>query len=114
MPSPSEGMTVICCIKCATFFPLIFPEQMTGVQIDMLVTAGSSIPSAFLLWMMRELPAPLVINREQESRIIAFISDSSVTVHPQRWTTTASLQNQVSTSLFSFANFCDAIDVLDE
>ncbi|XP_071922060.1 tobamovirus multiplication protein 1 isoform X1 [Coffea arabica] len=89
-----------------TNIPLLYnwnQETIRGIYTSVLlvfyyflVTAGSSIPSAFLLWMMRELPAPLVINREQESRIIAFISDSSVTVHPQRWTTTASLQNQVS------------------
>ncbi|XP_071921083.1 tobamovirus multiplication protein 1 isoform X2 [Coffea arabica] len=86
-----------------TNIPLLYnwnQETIRGIYTSVLLVfyyfLGSSIPSAFLLWMMRELPAPLVINREQESRTIAFISDSSVTVHPQRWTTTASLQNQVS------------------
>uniref|UniRef100_M1AF12 Uncharacterized protein n=2 Tax=Solanum tuberosum TaxID=4113 RepID=M1AF12_SOLTU len=45
---------------------------------------------------MRELPPPLVTFSQQESRTIAFISDSSVTVQPQRWTAAASVQNQVS------------------
>ncbi|KAF3667958.1 putative agamous-like MADS-box protein AGL62-like [Capsicum annuum] len=56
----------------------------------------SSVPSAFVLWVMRELPPPLVTFGQQESRTIAFISDSSATVQPQRWTAAASVQNQVS------------------
>lgn len=62
---------------------------------------GSSVPSVFVLWVMRELPPPLVTYRQQESRTIAFISDSSVTVQPQRWTAAASAQNQVTCLLLS-------------
>ncbi|XAR72448.1 hypothetical protein NMG60_11019088 [Bertholletia excelsa] len=58
---------------------------------------GSSIPSALLLWFMRELP-PVMINVQEESRTIAFIHDSSVAIHPQCWTATAILHNQVSTA----------------
>lgn len=64
---------------------------------------GSSVPSVFVLWVMRELPPPLVTYRQQESRTIAFISDSSVTVQPQRWTAAASAQNQVICLLLTLA-----------
>lgn len=62
-------------------FPLIFP--------------GSSVPSAFVLFVMRELPPPPMINRQEESTTIAFISDGSVAAHPRCWTTATSVQNQV-------------------
>ncbi|KAL3520186.1 hypothetical protein ACH5RR_018335 [Cinchona calisaya] len=89
-------------IAIFTNTPLLYDwsrQTISGVYTSLLLVLyyflGSSIPSAFVLWVMRELPPPLVTNREEESRTIAFISDSSVTVHPQRWTAAASLQNQV-------------------
>ncbi|XP_052179483.1 tobamovirus multiplication protein 1 [Diospyros lotus] len=57
---------------------------------------GLSVPSAFLLWVMRELPPPVVVSAQEESRAIAFIHDNSVAIHPSRWIATASSQNQVS------------------
>ncbi|KAI5670813.1 hypothetical protein M9H77_11177 [Catharanthus roseus] len=76
-------------------------QQQTNIVRTLLLLVlnyfiGSSVPSAFLLWVMRELPPTIVINREEESRTIAFVSDSLVAVHPQRWTTVTSSQNQVS------------------
>ncbi|XP_065627917.1 tobamovirus multiplication protein 1 isoform X2 [Quercus suber] len=57
---------------------------------------GSSAPSAFILWIMRELP-PLKAENIQEASTITFIADSSAVIqHPQRWTTSTSLQNQIS------------------
>lgn len=59
------------------------------------IYAGSSVPSAFLLFVMRELPPPVVINRQEESRTITFIaSGSGETQYPQ-WTAAMSAQNQV-------------------
>ncbi|CAL5412466.1 unnamed protein product [Camellia sinensis] len=55
---------------------------------------GSSIPSAFVLWVMRELPPAIAVNIVEESRTIAFIHDSSVSIHPQTWAAAASSQNQ--------------------
>lgn len=52
------------------------------------------MPSAFVLFVMRELPPPVMSSR-QESTTIAFISDRSVASHSQRWTTAASAKNQV-------------------
>ncbi|XP_012072060.1 tobamovirus multiplication protein 1 isoform X2 [Jatropha curcas] len=57
---------------------------------------GSSVPSAFILWIMRELPAAPVPNVHEESSTIAYIADSSVERNTQSWTTAASLQNQMT------------------
>ncbi|CAL1410539.1 unnamed protein product [Linum trigynum] len=68
---------------------------LTSVLLILYYFIGSSVPSAFLLWIMRELPPPLVSNVPEESTTITFVSDSAGVMHnPQRWTTSASLQNQ--------------------
>ncbi|KAI3681148.1 hypothetical protein L6452_35932 [Arctium lappa] len=57
---------------------------------------GSSVPSAFVLWIMRELPPSVAINVPEESRTLAFVSDYSATTQPQHWTTITTAQNQAS------------------
>ncbi|CAK9181731.1 unnamed protein product [Ilex paraguariensis] len=86
-----------------TKIPVLYhwPQQeINDVRTSLLLIVyyfiGSSVPSAFVLWVMRELPASIVVNSQEESRTIAFISDSSMTLHPQRWTAATSLQNQRS------------------
>lgn len=69
----------------------------TAVLLILYYFIGSSTPSAFVLWVMRELPPPRVTGRNEESRIVTFISDRSTGIHnPQRWTNVASSQNQTS------------------
>lgn len=66
------------------------------------VPLGSSVPSAFLLWVMRELPAMSVTNTPEEAMTVTFIRDDSPTMHhPQRWTAVTSSQNPVHTISFS-------------
>lgn len=62
---------------------------------------GSSVPSGFVLWVMRELPSSVV---KQEVRTLAFISENTREIHPlpQQWTAATSLQNQVKVHLFTF------------
>ncbi|VFQ81570.1 unnamed protein product [Cuscuta campestris] len=87
-----------------TDIPLLYHwhgQPINSVSTPLLLVLyyflGSSVPSAFVLWVMREMPPPLVRTQERdESRTLAFIGDTSVTVHPQRWTAVASMQNQVS------------------
>ncbi|CAN1167231.1 hypothetical protein LINPERHAP2_LOCUS27119 [Linum perenne] len=72
---------------------------LTSLLLSIYYFIGSCVPSAFLLWIMRELPHPLASNVREESSTITFIRDSEgrgVVQSPQRWTTSASLQNQVS------------------
>ncbi|KAM7524966.1 hypothetical protein LguiA_014868 [Lonicera macranthoides] len=99
----------VLCFTCSalvallTDIPMLYhwPQQyVNGVCTSLLLILyyfiGSSVPSAFVLWVMRELPPSSVANMQEESRTIVFISDSSVTAHPQRWTAATSSQNQVS------------------
>uniref|UniRef100_A0A7N0TKR6 THH1/TOM1/TOM3 domain-containing protein n=1 Tax=Kalanchoe fedtschenkoi TaxID=63787 RepID=A0A7N0TKR6_KALFE len=65
---------------------------------------GSSVPSSFVLWVMRELPASPVANMHEDSRISTFANASPIVrIQPQQWTTSANLQNQVT--LFFFFHF---------
>lgn len=58
---------------------------------------GSSLPSAVVLSLMRELPPPATSNsRREESTTIRFVHDDSVTgTQRQSWTQATSVQNQV-------------------
>ncbi|KAL0002264.1 hypothetical protein SO802_016045 [Lithocarpus litseifolius] len=58
---------------------------------------GCSVPSAIVLWNMRELPPPIKIHKQEQSRAITFISHGAVAAHPpQRWTNATSSKNQAS------------------
>ncbi|XP_043702771.1 tobamovirus multiplication protein 1 [Telopea speciosissima] len=82
--------------------PLLYywhQESIKGVKTPVLIILyyciGSSVPSAFVLWVMREMPPPQ--NRQAQSRIVTFIRDRPATMHhPQHWTTARSSQNQAS------------------
>ncbi|XP_065878794.1 tobamovirus multiplication protein 1 isoform X2 [Euphorbia lathyris] len=88
-----------------TPIPVLYHCQQlntTGLYTSLLLVLyyfiGSSVPSAFVLWTMRELPPPTAANVQEESRTIAYIADSSsIEVrNPQSWTTIATLQNQMT------------------
>lgn len=79
--------------KCTEFTP--FPGILLSNDV-LIVLSGSSIPSAFVLWVMRELPPLITANIREEPTTLTFVSDGSTTLeHPQSWTTAMSLQNQV-------------------
>ncbi|KAL8130129.1 hypothetical protein V2J09_019284 [Rumex salicifolius] len=60
---------------------------------------GSSVPSAFVLWIMRELPPATMAIKREDSRIVTFIASGTTGVNnPQCWTSIASSQNQVQVS----------------
>ncbi|KAD3068958.1 hypothetical protein R6Q59_017050 [Mikania micrantha] len=76
---------------------------LRGIYVSLLLIVyyfiGSSVPSAFVLWIMRELPPSVAIHAPEESRTLTFVSDYSPATEPhsqQRWTTIATAQNQVS------------------
>ncbi|GMN43315.1 hypothetical protein TIFTF001_012509 [Ficus carica] len=80
-----EGLAVVC-VVC--FASRAFVALLTDIPF---VASGSSIPSAFLLWVMREVP-PSVTTNVQESATLTFVSDDSTAIqNPQRWTTVASV-----------------------
>jgi hypothetical protein len=60
---------------------------------------GSSLPSAYLLWIIRELPPPITDSIQEEPRgtytFISHADETSGSNHPWSWTTTTSSNNQV-------------------
>ncbi|XP_042482857.1 uncharacterized protein LOC122063209 isoform X2 [Macadamia integrifolia] len=75
--------------------PKSIKDVKTPVLIILYYFIGSSIPSAFVLWVMKEMPPPHTVGRQAQSRIVTFIRDRPATMHhPQRWTTITSAQNQ--------------------
>ncbi|KAL4331409.1 hypothetical protein AHAS_Ahas13G0497200 [Arachis hypogaea] len=91
------------CVELLTDIPLLYHWHqwpLNDIYASLLLVlyyfVGSSLPSAVVLWVMRELPPAEASNVQEESRTLAFVADSSVATHnPQRWTTTISMQNQV-------------------
>ncbi|KAK9924111.1 hypothetical protein M0R45_032498 [Rubus argutus] len=58
---------------------------------------GSWVPSAFVLWFMRELPPPITNRQREQSRTITFISYAGLhPQHPRHWATVTSSNNQSS------------------
>nr|XP_025639750.1 tobamovirus multiplication protein 1 isoform X1 [Arachis hypogaea] len=92
------------CVELLTDIPLLYHWHqwpLNDIYASLLLVlyyfVGSSLPSAVVLWVMRELPPAEASNVQEESRTLTFVADSSVATHnPQRWTTTTSMQNQAS------------------
>ncbi|KEH31383.1 plant/F17J16-140 protein [Medicago truncatula] len=90
------------CIELFTDIPMMFhwhQQRMNDVYASLLLIlyffVGSSIPSAVVLWVMRELPPAEAADVVEESSTIAFVANSSVAAHhPRSWTTATSMQNQ--------------------
>ncbi|KAF3493218.1 hypothetical protein DY000_02056608 [Brassica cretica] len=59
---------------------------------------GSTVPLAFVLWVLRELPPREIVSRREEPRRIAYVNYESVPRHPpqQQWTATTVSKIQVS------------------
>ncbi|RDX86653.1 Tobamovirus multiplication protein 1 [Mucuna pruriens] len=92
------------CVELLTDIPVQYnwhQQPLNDVYTSLLLIlyyfVGSSIPSAVILWVMRELPPAETAGIPEESSTIAFVADSSIAIHhPQRWTTATSMQNQTS------------------
>ncbi|KAK8608088.1 hypothetical protein V6N13_023522 [Hibiscus sabdariffa] len=80
--------------------------HINGVYTSLLLILyyfiGSSVPSAFVLWVMRELPPMSMANTQEESTRVTFITENSAR-RPQNWTTSASSRNQSESSRERFA-----------
>ncbi|XVF25503.1 hypothetical protein REPUB_Repub13aG0218300 [Reevesia pubescens] len=67
----------------------------TALLLILYYFIGSSVPSAFVLLVMRELPPISIASTQEESTTVTFITDSSAEIHrPRSWTTAARSQNQ--------------------
>ncbi|XP_024022176.1 tobamovirus multiplication protein 1 isoform X2 [Morus notabilis] len=102
------GLAVVCVIcftsrafvSLLTDIPMLYhrhQEQVndnvrTSLLLILYYFVGFSIPSAFLLWVMREVPPLVTTNVQEESATLTFISDGSAAIqNPQRWTTVTSI-----------------------
>ncbi|KAF9590051.1 hypothetical protein IFM89_030363 [Coptis chinensis] len=106
------GLAIVCVVcftssavvALSTNIPLLYhwhPRDVNGILTSILVFLyyfiGSSVPSAYVLWIMRELPPAVAIDSERQSSIVTFMSDTTAAMHnSQRWTTATSSQNQAS------------------
>uniref|UniRef100_A0A6N2NIW0 THH1/TOM1/TOM3 domain-containing protein n=2 Tax=Salix viminalis TaxID=40686 RepID=A0A6N2NIW0_SALVM len=101
-------VSVVCFMSSAavallTDIPLLYHWSMKNInEVKTLVLLvfyyfiGSSVPSAFVLWVMRELPTP-VTNTRAQSRAVAFISyGAEETPNPRHWVAATTSKNQVS------------------
>ncbi|XP_077227869.1 tobamovirus multiplication protein isoform X2 [Tasmannia lanceolata] len=99
------AVSVVCFTSSAlvaliTYIPVLYhwnSNYTNGVNMSLLIIfyylIGSSLPSTFVLWVMREMPPQI---REAESRVVTYIRDMpAATPHPQRWTEATSSQNQI-------------------
>ncbi|XP_027346003.1 tobamovirus multiplication protein 1-like [Abrus precatorius] len=92
------------CVELLTDIPMLYRwhqwhlnDVYTALLFILYYFVGSSIPSAVVLWVMRELPPAEATGIQEESSTLAFVADSSIAIHqPQRWTTATSMQNQTS------------------
>ncbi|WRX07819.1 THH1/TOM1/TOM3 domain - like 1 [Theobroma cacao] len=74
-------------------------KKINGVRALVLLilhyVLGSSVPFAFVLWVMRELPAPPTISRQVQPRTITFISYGAARMQHHQYSATAtSSKNQ--------------------
>ncbi|KAM1138604.1 hypothetical protein COP1_036517 [Malus domestica] len=70
-------------------------DAYTSVLLILYYFVGSSIPSAFVLWVMRDIPPSVTANTREEPSTLTFISDISTTLQdPQSWNAAMSLRNQ--------------------
>lgn len=60
---------------------------------------GSSLPSAYLLWIIREMPPPGIDSIQEEPggtyTFISHADEASGSIHPWSWTADTSSKNQV-------------------
>ncbi|KAK7260449.1 hypothetical protein RIF29_26502 [Crotalaria pallida] len=92
------------CVELLTDIPMLhdwhephLDDVYTSLLLILYYFVGSSIPSAVVLWVMRELPPPESDIIQEESSTLAFVADNSVAIHhPRPWTAATSVQNQAS------------------
>ncbi|KAK4278962.1 hypothetical protein QN277_016731 [Acacia crassicarpa] len=102
-------VSVICLFSSAlvvflTDIPLFYHwhlRLMYGVKALVFLIfyyfVGSSLPSAYMLWVIRELPPPKSDHKQEQTSSFAYISQGlPITNPPQYWTTATSSTNQAS------------------
>ncbi|KAG2252291.1 hypothetical protein Bca52824_082427 [Brassica carinata] len=103
------GVSVVCftvssLIALLTHIPLFYhwnPNKLHGINALVLLIIyyfiGSTLPLAFVLWVLRELPPQNIVSRQEEQTRITYVNYDTVPRQPpQQWTSTTVSKNQVS------------------
>ncbi|XP_009104184.1 uncharacterized protein LOC103830195 isoform X2 [Brassica rapa] len=103
------GVSVVCftvssLIALLTHIPLFYhwnPNKLHGINALVLLIIyyfiGSTLPLAFVLWVLRELPPQNMVSRQEEQTRITYVNYDAVPRQPpQQWTSTTVSKNQVS------------------
>ncbi|KAK9153270.1 hypothetical protein Sjap_000750 [Stephania japonica] len=91
-------------IALTTDIPLMYqwhPKIVDGLSTPLLIVIyyfiGSSVPSAFALWAMSEMPPSVAVTNQLQSRTVAYFADTlTETSRIQYWTTATTSQNQTT------------------
>jgi hypothetical protein len=60
-----------------------------------ILLVGSSVPSGFVLWIMRDLPHRQVVERPTESRVVTLFRERPSTTQDPQWRTAVTSSNKV-------------------
>ncbi|ONK68549.1 uncharacterized protein A4U43_C05F13120 [Asparagus officinalis] len=100
------AVTLVCFTSCSilalvTNIPVLYywhsdksVSIICSVFIFLYYFIGSSIPSGFVLWIMREIPPPVVESRPSQSSVVTFVRDTTGAQNPQWKTAVASSQSK--------------------
>lgn len=106
------GVSVVCftvssLIALLTHIPLFYhwnPSKLHGIKALVLLIIyyfiGSTVPLAFVLWVLRELPPQNIVSRQEDTRRITYVNYETVPRQPQGpqqdWASATVSKNQVS------------------
>lgn len=101
------AVTLLCFTSCSilalvTNIPVLYSWHLDhsdsiicAVIIFLYYFTGSSVPSGFVLWIMRDMPPPVAADRPPQSRVVTFVRETSTSTHNSQWrTTVTSSQNK--------------------
>jgi hypothetical protein len=114
------GVSVVCftvssLIALLTHIPLFYhwnPSKLHGIKALVLLIIyyfiGSTVPLAFVLWVLRELPPQNIVSRQEDTRRITYVNYETVPRQPQGpqqdWASATVSKNQVYNSLDEHLN----------
>ncbi|ONM38207.1 hypothetical protein ZEAMMB73_Zm00001d043483 [Zea mays] len=90
IPSPTCKHSCDLVLDLALFFS--YCQAVFYEANDMLL--GSSVPSGFVLWIMREMPHRQVVERSVESRVVTLFRERPSTTQDPQWRTAVTSSNK--------------------
>jgi len=89
-------------------FVLLFWRPSNAGLLIRTLFKGSTVPLAFVLWVLRELPPQNIVSRQEDTRRITYVNYETVPRQPQGpqqdWASATVSKNQVYNSLDEHLN----------